>query len=143
VILDKDAVVKDSDVGRAGKFAVFELGSMEDDVVGLPLSWLAAGINERGILTIDGAGHSVGIGWVLIGIENLNFVEAHQKDAAVAASLVFALNQFGGGPFDMELAGAEGLFGLNVAGAREDFDIAVFEFPGGGLVGLLGTLPGG
>jgi len=116
---------------------------VKDDVIGLPLSGRSAGVDERGILAIDGAGHSVGIGGVLIGIENLNFVEAHQKNAAVAASLVFALDQFGCGPFDMELAGAEGLSGLNVAGAREDFYVAVSELPGSGLVGLFGTFPGG
>ena len=92
-------------------------------------------VDERRILAVDGGGLAVGVGFVLVGIEHLNFVESHQKNAAVAAILAFALWRNGFGKLHVQLAIAEGRFCVDVAGFGHHFEIAVFHFPlGGGAV---------
>jgi hypothetical protein len=78
VVLDEHAVVED---GYAGGFEDFagrvDVGSVENDVVGLPLPRWARSIHERWILAVDGGSLTVGVGFVFVGIEHLNFVEPH------------------------------------------------------------------
>src|SRR6266852_2842870 len=105
---------------------------MKNDVVGLPLARRARRVDLRRELAIDGGGLAVGVGFTFVGVEDLDFVEAVEEDAAVAAVLVRA---FGGarlGEFDVQLAIAEGFAGVDVAGFGDDFEISVFYFPLGG-----------
>ena len=60
---------------------------------------------------------------VLVGIEDLDFVQTHQVDAAVAASLATAFDLFRRGPFDVDLAIAEGLLGLDIVLVRDHIAI--------------------
>ena len=50
---------------------------------------------------VEGAALSVGVGGVLVGIEDLHFVLSHQEDAAVAAALSLALDVLGSGKLDV------------------------------------------
>ena len=91
----------------------------EDDVVGLPFARLAAGVHHRRPLVVDRGGLAFGVRLVFKRIENLNLiVGAHQADAVVAALLALfflAVLMFGVrglGEFDVKLAIAEGLLGL-------------------------------
>ncbi len=101
-VVDDHAVVEDRDTGR-----LVALGGVEDDVVGLPLAGLAAGVDEGRGLSIEGAGLSPGVGVVLEGIENLHLAVVSKVDAAVAAALSAAFDLAGSGPLDVQLGVAE------------------------------------
>ena len=138
VVLREDAVVEDGDVRGASEFAgCVKARAMPDDVVGLPLAWGARSVYQRRILAIYRRYLAVGVSLAAVGIENLNFVKAHEEDAAVAAVLVFALGRIRLTKFDMELAIAKTVFGADVAGLGRDFKVAVFDFPLGGAAILL------
>lgn len=60
----------------------------ENYVVGLPFARLAGGVGERWVLFVDRAQLTVGIGFVLVGVEDLSFVAiVSEKESAIAASL--------------------------------------------------------
>ena len=61
VVMDKDAIVKDSDIGGFFEFAGFEDRCVEDNIIRLPLAGLAAGVYHWRSLAINGCGLAVGI----------------------------------------------------------------------------------
>src|SRR6266852_2761727 len=92
VILNEDAVVEGGDAGWAQEFAGgVEARSVKNDVVNLPLAGRARGVYLGRELAVDGGGLAVGVGFVFVGVEDLDFVEAVEENAAVAAVLVFAV----------------------------------------------------
>ena len=130
VVLDLDAVVDDGKSGASGDFAFFVKDrAVEGDVIGLPLAGFATGIHQRLGTTIQSAALAVGIGDVFIAIEHLDFVLSHQKDSAIATALARALDLGGSGEFDVESAGAEFFFALNVARAGGGLERAINELP--------------
>lgn len=134
VVLDEDAVEEDGEVGGGFDFAVFEDGFVEDDVVDLPLAGGAGGVNEGGKLAVERAGDAVGVAFVFVGVEDLAFVEAHEEDAGVTAALAAAFLGAVVLPFDVDLAVAVGVFGVDIAGAFTDGELAVFDGPFDGAV---------
>src|SRR5215467_8650258 len=90
---------------------------MKDNVVGLPLARLAAGVDQRSCNTIEGTCLPICVGLVLIGIKNLDFITTLQVNAAVPSPLSFTFDFTWGSPFDMQLQVAKFLPGHNVAGA--------------------------
>ena len=72
----------------ADQAGAVEAGRLEHDVVALPLAGRAAGIDQRRLLSVDGAGLAVGVRAVVVAIEYLDLLQAEQKDAAVAAEVV-------------------------------------------------------
>src|SRR5678815_244686 len=80
-----------------------EAGPVEHDVVGLPDSGPPARVDQRRVLPIDRPGLAVGIGHAPVGVQDLHFVETHEKHAAVAAVLVLAHGGQRRGPLDVEL----------------------------------------
>src|SRR5213078_3918506 len=102
---------------------------MEDDVIRLPLAGRTGGVDERWILAVDRARLPVGIRVVLVGIEHLQLVDSHEKDAAVAALLAFTLWRSRRAPLDVQLHVAEAARRDEHAGARFDLDVAVFDDP--------------
>jgi len=130
VVLDQHSVVERRDVRRAKKFSGgIEARPMENDVIDLPLSGGARRVHQGRELAVDCGGLPVGIGLAFVGIEDLHFVEAVQEDATVAAVLILTLRRLRFGEFDVELAVAEGFFGVDVAGLGDDFESSVFHFP--------------
>src|SRR5215467_2014802 len=112
VVLREYAVVQDGNVSRSSEFAgSIKTRAMPDDVVSLPLAGCARGIDERRILAVHGGNLAVCVSLAVVGIQNLNFVKAHQEDATVAAVLVFPLGRIGFTKFNVELAIAKGVFG--------------------------------
>src|SRR2546425_449487 len=107
--------------------------AVEHDVIGLPLTGGAAGVRERRILAVHGGRLTVGVGAVLIRIEHLDFVAAHQEDAAVAALLALALGRRGGRPLDVQLAVAEGAGRVDAAAPAHDLHVPVRHLPAGRL----------
>ena len=78
MIVHKYAVVADGKVSGAEQFAFFvKQGAGEDYVVSLPLAGRAAGVDEGRILSVDGGGLAIGVGLVVIGVEDLHLIFAH------------------------------------------------------------------
>ena len=61
VMVDKDAVVQDSYISGLFEFAGFEHGSVEDNIIRLPLAGLTAGVYHRRSLAVNGCGLAIGI----------------------------------------------------------------------------------
>ena len=137
-VLDKDSVAENGDVAGVDDLSVFENGATEDDVVDLKLTGLAEGVGEGRIDAVDGAGETVGVGGVVVIIEDLDLGESHEEYATVAAALAVAFDLGGGGPLDVELAVAEFFFGADIAGLWDALEGAVFNDPFGGCGGLAG-----
>ena len=128
MILHQHAVLQDGDERGAFRLAaLIETRGLENDVVGLPLARLAAGVHQRRALLVNRGRLAVEIRLILVRIEDLDFVDAHHEHAAVAPFLAVAHDFLGRGPFDVELAIAEGPLGVNVVlgGNR----IAVLDLP--------------
>src|SRR6266852_6808966 len=109
-----------------------ETRAVKDDVVDLPLARRSRGVHLRRKLAVNGRGLAVGIGFTLIRVEHLHFVNTVQKDTAVAAILILAFWGIWLGEFNVELAIAEGIFGIELTSFRHNFEISVFHFPFGG-----------
>ena len=149
VVVNDMAVVNDVEFGAADDLAlVVKFRAGEGDVVGLPLTGFAAGIDEWYGTTVEGAALAVGVCLIVVAVEHLDFVLTHEEDTAIASSLTIAFNFFWCGKFDVEFAGSELLFALDVAGTADGFQCAVDEFPLGWtaffvgpiFVGLLGSV---
>ncbi len=61
VVMDKYAVVQDGDISGLFELAVLEDGGEEDNIEGLPLAGLAAGVYHRRGLAVNGGGLAVGV----------------------------------------------------------------------------------
>src|SRR5258706_15100313 len=102
VILSNHAVMEYRDGAGDIDLAVLEARRGVNDVVDLPLAGRPASIDERRRLSIDRSGLAIGISQIVIAIENLDFIQAHQEDAAIAASLAVSLRRRRSAPLDME-----------------------------------------
>src|SRR5712675_1529658 len=130
VVLHEHAVVKGGDTRGPQKFTgSVETRAVKDDVVDLPLPRWTRGVHLRRKLAVNGRGLAVGIGFTLIRVEHLHFVNTVQEDAAVAAILILAFWGIWLGKFNVKLAIAESIFGVELASFGHDFEIAVFYFP--------------
>ena len=108
VVLDEHTVVEHRHArGREHSPTGVEARRVKHDVIHLPFSGRTARVDERRELSIDRRGLSVGIGDVLVRIEHLALVVAHEDDAAVATLLSLALRWRRCAPFDMKLHVAE------------------------------------
>ncbi len=128
VVVNHDAIVQYRDVGGLYQFSLsVELGGLEDDVIRLPLARLARRVDGGRGLLVDGSALSVEVGFVFVGVENLQLVPLHQKHPAVPAALALS-DDFGGcREFQMQLATAEPLFCLDAPPAN--FGVTIFNFP--------------
>src|SRR5205823_14696398 len=97
--------------------------SGEYDAVGLPFARPAGRVDERRVLSINRRGLTVRVRDVVKAVEDLDFVPAHEKDAAVAAILILASRRIRRRPLDMQLAVAEFIPGRDVAGPRGDDEL--------------------
>jgi hypothetical protein len=130
VILYEHAIVQNRESRWTQKFSgSIKTWAVKNDVVDLPLTRRARGVHKGRELTIDGSRLAIGVGFTLVGVEDLDFVETVKKDAAIAAILIFALRRIGLGEFDVKLAVAEGVASVKLAGFRHNFEVTVFYFP--------------
>ena len=128
VVLDENAVVQDGEGTVAHGAVRGFLGGAKDDVVGLPFARLATGVDQRGAVAVERAALAVGIGLVLVAVQDLDLVAAHQIDAAIAPALAAAFDGGGRRPLDVHLAVRELFFGEDAA-LGGGFHDAVFELP--------------
>lgn len=91
-VMDRDAVVNDGDVGFFDQFAVCPTGVFKNDVVALPFAGRFAGVNSGRLLAVHSACLAVGVGGIVIGVQDLNFKVAKNDHAAVAPPLRTALD---------------------------------------------------
>lgn len=132
VVLHQHSIEEHRHSRRDRDFAVLvEVRAMKHDVVGLPLPRGSGRIHERGRLAIHRPRHAVGVGDVLVNVEHLNLVVAHQEDAAVPAFLAVALGRRRRGPLDVELHIPEPALGMDPARPRHDFHVSVMYGPFG------------
>ena len=59
----------------------------KDDVVDLPLTRLSRSVHQRWMLTVNRRRGAVRVGGIVVGVHDLNLVEAHEVDSAIAAGL--------------------------------------------------------
>ena len=104
VVLQYDAILDNRNTRRNTISTVFlEDRSGIDNIVNIPFTRLAHGICQRRRLFVDASGLSVHVGFVVIAIQNLDFIHVLQEDAAVAASLACAGDVFRYATIDMQL----------------------------------------
>src|SRR5690606_40004170 len=61
--------------GGCERAVIVEARAAEDDVEGVPLAHGAAGVHQRRVLAVDGAGHAVGVGGVVARLQHLHLVD--------------------------------------------------------------------
>lgn len=86
-VMDHDAIMENRDHGRSEDTIAFEHRPPPDDVVALPLARLAAGIDEGRELSVNRACDAIGVDGILKSIEDLDFVDAEEKNATVSSTL--------------------------------------------------------
>ena len=120
MIENQHAVVDCGDVGRRLEQPIgTKSWTSPKNVVAVPFARRSHDVDHRGRLFVDRARLAVEVGFVVIRIEYLNFVDAHQKQAAVATALALAVGRCGSRPFDVDLAVAEFWFADNITFARK------------------------
>ena len=133
VVLDEYSVVQHGKGCSAADLACcVKEWAVENDVVGLPFAGLAAYVYERLLATVECASLAVGVGDIVVVIEDLDLVGVHEEDPAVAAPLAVTFDTSGGGPLDVNLAGTEFLLGLDVTGFFYGLECAIDDFPAAG-----------
>ena len=76
-VVDDDAVQERGEIGGLRQLVALEAGHLEDDVVGLPGAGGARRVHERRPLTVNRAGLPVGVGRVVVQVEDLRLIQAH------------------------------------------------------------------
>ena len=115
---------------RLGQLFTIKSRGFENNVVDVPLPRRFGHVDLWGKLAIDRCRLAVSIGIVVIAIENLNLVFAHDDDAAVSAALRIAFDYFWSGPFDVHLHVAEFLASHNGTTSTDRFEESIPDFPG-------------
>jgi len=111
LVVHEHTVVINGDDRRLQHFAVLaELRHVKLDVISLPFAGRAAGVYQRRMLTVQRRALAVGVAGVLVGVENLHFVLAAEKHAAVAAPLAIADHLLRCGEFHVQFNRAKFLF---------------------------------
>ena len=88
VVMRNHSVMKNRDVSFFEQIPLsIPLRSFKDNVICLPFTGGARSIYKRRLIAVNSGGLSVGIGLVLVGIENLKFISPDEKDAAVTPAL--------------------------------------------------------
>src|SRR5262245_25037385 len=74
------------------KLLPLELRRLERDIVALPLTRLPRRVDERRPLSVDRACLTIGVGWIIPGIEHLNLITIHQQHPAIPSPLAGAID---------------------------------------------------
>ena len=92
-IVNEHTVVKDRHGRRLVQCSTRrESGRREGHIVGLPLARRSGRVDQRRVLTVQRCGLTVGIGRVLMTVQDLDFEFSQHENAAVAAALTIALH---------------------------------------------------
>ncbi len=134
---DQHAVVEHDHGGGACERPIrAEARGGECHVVVLPLAGCAGRVHHRDVLLVDRARLPVGVGAVVVRIEDLEFVALHEVDATVAPTLAVARDLRRRAPLDVELKVAESTARPDVAGPGHDGHGATLDAPSRGTAVL-------
>ena len=129
VVLHQNAVLQHGDTsGSEQRAVVRKARRVVNDVIDLPFAGRAATVDQGRILAVNGASLAVEVRGVGVGIQDLDFITALDDNTAVSPALTLAFDFLRRGPFDMQLAIAKRLLGMDVTGMVHRGD-AVFDFP--------------
>ena len=102
--LDDNAIVYYGNMAGSNQDTIrVKSGGGKQDVVVLPFAGLTAGIGQRDTLFINGSCLSIGVGAVLVTIQNLNLVSVLQKNTAGPSPLTFTFYNDGFPKFKVQL----------------------------------------
>ena len=96
MVLDQDTILQDREGGLTRHSVAIEQGPMKDNVIALPLTRFGTDIDKGDRAPVEGGALTVGIGRIVVGVQDLNLVGVLQEDAAVASALAPALHLGGG-----------------------------------------------
>src|SRR5262249_20723979 len=97
------AVMDHGDICRLGYLRAFETRPFEDDVIGLPFTRLSRRVHQWGPLSVNRRCLAIGVRLVVIGVEHLDLVTAHDQNAAISAPLAISGDFHGRRPLDVKL----------------------------------------
>lgn len=133
VVLDNNPIEKHRDEGGLDTLAdTIEERDLPENIIALPGTRLAGGIDQRGKLSVDRAHGAVGIGGILVVVEHLNLVEPHEKDTRVAASLALTGGWCGRLELQVKLHVAKDGDARDITGTLDDAHRAVHTLPAAG-----------
>src|SRR5262245_553746 len=101
---------------------------MENNIVSLPFTRLAAGIDKWGVMSIERPTLAVCVSFVLIGIKHLDLIAPHEINPTIAPSLSLPFHDGWRSPLDVQLAIAEFFLRENAA-LRSGLHHPAFQFP--------------
>src|SRR5690554_128518 len=136
MVLNHNAVMQNSHI--AGRFEIFfgiKTWGSENNIVSLPNTRFARGVNERNRLFVNRTCLAIGVSFVLVRVENLYFITLLQEDTAVVARLtdeffaICAINFGWSHPLEVNLRIAIRFFGANIAGLRLNNQYAISDIP--------------
>src|SRR5579871_1842853 len=131
--LNQDAVLNHRKKSGPNQLAGCKSRRFEKDIIGLPLAGFPRSVHQRRPLAIDRARLPIRIRGVLVRIEDLNFIAALEKHAAVSTPLAGSRDGRRRGPFQMQLHIAEFFFGGDITGPGDDLHVSILDLPGGRL----------
>ena len=127
-------VVDYMEFGLAGDLAlVVKDRAMEGDIEGLPLAGPTGCVHERLGPAIERPALPIRISDVVVGIQDLDLILAHEKYPTVSTALAIALGHLWGRKLNMQAAGAELFPALQVPAPTHRLKGTVDQFPLGWL----------
>src|SRR5438552_652 len=96
---NQHSIVEYGHPSRTHQFVAFKFGCRKGHIVALPFSGGPGHINVWRGLSVNGPAGAVGIKLLVVRIEDLDFVEAHQQDPIVPAVVPRAVEVGGAHPF--------------------------------------------
>jgi len=110
-----------------------------DDVIDIPLARLSHGVRQRNNLLVNTSRLAIGVGLIVIVVQDLDLVLVLKENSAVAPGLARTGYILWHAPFKMELETAEALFSDYVTGGFVDSKHAIVDNPFG--LSAFGRLP--
>ncbi len=136
VILNECAVLIYGHVRLLTYFAVgVEAGSVEKDIIGLPLSSLLTSVYHSRLLIVKGSAAILVRRLLSIRVEYLHFVSTHQAYSAIAICDWIAVGVGWAAKFDMKIDITEILFGSDILAIRSEHADGVHD-PCGIILGI-------
>ena len=107
MILHHYTVVDDRNVRGLLDLFAFVYGRGKDHIVALPLTLRCGGIHQWRALTVKRACLAIGVSFIVVTLQDLHFIHAHQENAAISTRLTIYGTPSRCTPLSMQLDRAE------------------------------------